>query len=215
MKPNKTIRSTYVTTAFRLSYPQLFEAKPDLSNRMRYSCSMLFPKAEVVAKMKQTNHPAAGYCAADNCKGFWGEVVKIARANFGEEVDLRTLKLPAFKDGDKPKPTTGKVEETTIGFVVVRATSKDKPSCMDASKVIITDPADIYAGCWVRAVLTIAPFVHSGNGVTVYLAGLQKICDDTAFSGRPRVDDVFDEVQQEAAPTGAGATTTSEMPWMA
>lgn len=209
---NKQVRSTYITPAFRVSYPELFvpTAGLDADNpnaKKKYSITMLFPKAAKVAELKAATHPAARYMADDNCRGFYAEICKIARANFGPEVDLSTLVIKKFRDGDKPKQS-GKTEENEKGYVVVRTTSVDKPQVTRGDKSHVTDPGEVYAGCWARAVLTIAPYVTKvSRGVTVYLIGIQKLADDVAFSNRPRVEDIFDEV---VADTDAPATVENE-----
>jgi hypothetical protein len=79
-------------------------------------------------------------------------------------------------------------------------------------KTVITDPSELYPGCWVRAVLTIVPFLKPNHGVTVYLAGIQKLADDATFSSRPRVEDEFDAVASETT-DAAGAGQLTKNPW--
>lgn len=201
MTNSKQIRSTYVTGAFRLSYPALFEPAEQLSDSnqkvYKYSATMLYPNAQKAAELQTAGHPAARYILLDNCRGLYQEICKIARANFGPEIDVKTLKIPKFRDGNKPK-VSGRVDENEHGYIVVRTTSKDRPDVTRGNKTRITDPGEVYAGCWVRAVLTVAPFVNKlSRGVTIYLIGIQKIADDSAFSSRPRAEDVFDEIISE------------------
>lgn len=203
---NKQIRVTYVTPGFRLSYPALFEPQAVMGDetKKKYGATMLFPKKSLIETMKAANHPAVKYVSADNCAAFYQEICKVARGNFGPEVDLKSLKLTKFRDGDKAKDS-GKIDDNEKGYIVVRTSSneKNKPQCLDQAKKAITDPSQLYPGCWVRAVLTIAPFIKPTRGVTVYLAGIQKLADDTTFSSRPRAEDEFDEVAA-ADPTGPG-----------
>lgn len=216
---DKTIRAPYQTTAFRLSYPSLFEATPDMNGNLKFSITMLFPKKDVVAQMKKANHPAAKYCAEDNCAGFWLEVNKVLRANFGPEAKPADFKITAFRDGDQPKKN-GKVDENAKGFIWTKATStlKSPPKCLRQDKTEITkmDEGELYAGCWARALLQISPFSKAARGVTYYIIGVQKIADDQAFSGRPRVEDEFDSVAESmdspVAPASAGASAN---PWEA
>ena len=207
----KTVRQIYQTPAFRLSYPALFEAVETLNGDLKFNATMLFPKMELAAKLKAANHPASTWIPMDSMKAFYQEVVKIARANFGPDVDLASLKLPKFRDGDKPKDN-GKIDENEKGYIVVRTTSKEKPKCLRQDKTVITDPSELYPGCWVRAVLTIAPFLKPNHGVTVYLAGIQKLADDVTFSSRPRVEDEFDAVASETV-TPAGEGQLAKNPW--
>lgn len=205
---NKQVRSAYTTPAFRLSYPALFEPVPvlDNPNKKQYIITMLFPKKSTAEALKAAKHPASSWMPFDNCLGFYNEVCKIARANFGPEVDLKTLKLTKFRDGDKPKAVSGRIDDNEKGYIVVRAASGDKqprPDCIRQDKTRITDPSELYPGCWVRALLSVSPFIHKigGRGVTVYLAGVQKLADDLPFSSRPRAEDEFDAVATEPAET--------------
>ena len=217
----KQMRVTYQTTAFRLSYPSLFEAKPTLNDKpgapdLKYGITMLFPKKAIAEALKNQKHKAAQWMSTDNCMGFWSEIVQVARGNFGPEGNLGAMKLTKFRDGDKPKDS-GKIEENEKGFIVVRTTSKDRPQCLRQDKTIITDPGELYAGCWVRGLLTIAPFYKPSHGVTIYLAGVQKLADDTPFSSRPRAEDEFDAVAMDAsgvAGDGSGVVATEgKNPW--
>jgi hypothetical protein len=214
---DKQIRSTYTTAAFRLSYPALFEPVAVMGNeaKKKYSATMLFPKKSLVATLTAQKHPAATWMPQDNCAGLYQEVVKIARANFGPDVDLKTLKLTKFRDGDKPKETSGKVDENEKGYIVLRASSDTRPDVLRGDKTRIADAAEVYPGCWVRAVLTVAPFVHKvgGRGVTIYLAGIQKLADDTTFSSRPRAEDEFDAVATGEGAGPASAIGEEKDPW--
>jgi hypothetical protein len=213
---NKQVRSTYITPAFRLSYPALFEARAVMGNEAKkmFGITMLFPKKSTAETLKAAKHPASTWLPTDNCMGMYAEITKIARANFGPEVDLKSLKLTKFRDGDKPKDS-GKIEEQDKGFIVVKSSSKDRPDCLRQDKTRITDPSELYPGCWARAVLTVAVFLKPQRGVTIYLAGVQKLADDTPFSSRPRAEDEFDAVATESTGVdGSGAVeTTDELPF--
>lgn len=199
---NKQFRETFLTPAFRLSYPALFQPKATLNSKpgaedLKFGCTMLFPKKATAEKLKAEKHAASVWIQPDG-GALWTVIQKVARANFGPDVDLASLKLTKFRDGDKPKDN-GKMEESAGGFWVVKTTSKDKPDTMrgDKTRIIEKDQNELYAGCWVRAVLTVAPFLKPQRGVTIYLAGIQKLADDVAFSGRPRCEDEFDAVAAE------------------
>lgn len=208
---NKQIRATFITTAFRLSYPALFEAKAVMGDetKKKFSATMLFPKKATIAAMKGSKHAASTWINDTGVNALHAEICKIARANFGPEVDLKSLKLTKFRDGDKPK-ASGKTDENEKGYIIVRTSSKDKPDCLRADKTRITDEQELYPGCWVRAVLTVAPFLVPQRGVTIYLAGIQKLADDSTFSSRPRAEDEFDSVATEGLDaTGAGEVGTT------
>ena len=209
---NKSIRNNFTTPAFRLSYPVLDTPQAVMGNdaKKQFSITMLFPKKAVAEALKAAKHPARHWIAEDNCAGIYAEVQKIARANFGPEVDLKTLKLTKFRDGDKPREQSGKIDENAKGYIVVRAATgeKNKPQCLRQDKTIITDMNELYPGCWCRAIVTISTFLKPSRGVTMYLVGVQKLAEDMTFSTRPRAEDIFDEVAQEG--TSAAPETPSD-----
>ena len=217
---NKQIRFTYKTPAFRLSYPALFEPQAVMGDetKKKYGVTMLFPKKSLVETMTAANHPAAKYMSKDNCAAIYQEICKVARGNFGPEVDLKSLKLTKFRDGDKAKDS-GKTDDNEKGYIVVRTSSneKNKPQCIDQATKAITDPTLLYPGCWVRAILTVAPFYKPQHGVTLYLVGIQKLADDATFSSRPRVEDEFDAVAVEAVDpisnSGIEVPAENELPY--
>lgn len=215
---NTQVRKTYQTPAFRLSYPALLEARETLNSKpgapdLKFGCTMLFPKKELALALKAKKHPAATWIDENGVAGLWADIQAVARGNFGPDVAMDSLKLTKFRDGDKPKEN-GKMEESAAGMIVVKTTSKDKPQLFRADKTPITDAAELYAGCWVRAVLTVAPFLKPQRGVTIYLAGIQKLADDDAFSGRPRCEDAFDNAAADSGATFTGAQTAAvKQPW--
>ena len=210
---SKQVRTTYITPAFRLSYPALFEAVAVMGDetKKKFSVTMLFPKKSTVDRLKAAKHPASTWMPTDNCAGFYQEIVKVARANFGPDVDLKSLKLTKFRDGDKPKDS-GKIEENDKGYIVARASSATRPDCLRSDKTRITDPTELYPGCWVRAVVTIAIFTKPSRGVTIYLAGVQKLADDSTFSSRPRAEDEFDAVAADGAPVDGSGVVMEDIP---
>lgn len=192
----KRTYETVVTPAFRVSFPSLFQPVeyPVGSGKKKYAVTMYFPKTTDMTAFKMA-------------------IEKVARGNFGADVDLKTLKLPKFRDGDKPTET-GKIIKEAAGCWVLKASSEEKNGPI---KVVRADnpkieclPADIYSGCWARAVIAVGPFNHpvGGRGVTLYLNGVQKIKDDQPFSGRPRVEDVFDAVAETPV-----APSSESTPW--
>lgn len=223
---NQQVRQTFSTPAFRLSYPALTEAVDARMNKsgapaakdMKFGCTMLFPKTATVAALKAAKHPASAWMSEDNCAGLYQAIQAVARGNFGPDRALNTLKIVKFHDGDQPKQN-GKMDPNAAGYVWVKTTSLEKPTLMRQDKTVITDKAELYAGCWVRAILTVAPFTMPEHGVTLYLAGIQKLADDDTFSSRPRCEDEFDAVAGAAPfmapPPVNAAPTVAKQPWEA
>lgn len=205
---NKSIKEKYMTAPFRVSYPSVFEPVAAMGNENKkiFSLTMLFPKKSIVDGLTIPEAIKA-LIARDNCAAFYSKLTANARANFGPEVDLKSIRLTKFRDGDKPKEQSGKIEENEKGYIVVRTTTdaKFKPQVFRMNKTPMTDPTELYPGCWARAVLEIAPFYKPNRGVTIYLVGVQKLADDVTFSSRPRCEDEFDSVASEEPQTGTGS----------
>lgn len=215
-KKDKSVRIIYQTPAFRLSYPALFAPKDDLNGNPKYSAQMLFPKTALAKTLKTAKGPGYLWVSEDNLKGLYMECVKVAKQTFGPEVDLTALKMPNFRDGDKPK-SNGSKDDNAVGMIVINASSKEKPRCLRQDKTDITDESELYPGCWCRAVLCISAFNKPmAKGVTLYLNGIQKLADDQTFSGRPRVEDVFDDTAAEVGGVSGeiSSVDTEVPPWM-
>ena len=63
----------------------------------------------------------------------------------------------------------------------------------------LDDPADLYAGCKVRASINFYGFDQKGNkGVAVGLRNIQKLSDGERLDGRKKASDEFDAVEEAA-----------------
>lgn len=98
------------------------------------------------------------------------------------------LKLP-LKDGDvlkEEREEEGKSAEGFAGHYYFNCSSKTKPGVVDKNGKDITDPADIYSGCWVRASVVFLPYhftEKNQKGVTVILNNIMKVEDDDHLGG--------------------------------
>jgi hypothetical protein len=101
------------------------------------------------------------------------------------------LKMPFRNDGEEKGYPEGSV------FMNVK--NKAKPGIVgiypgaDGKPLPIDDPAQIYAGCKVRASLRAYAYDVSGNkGVAFSLGNLQKMADGDRLDGRVRATDEFE-----------------------
>ena len=79
------------------------------------------------------------------------------------------------------------------GCYVITVSSKQKPIVVDNMRNAITDPLEVYSGCYVRASLSMYPFNTNGNrGIACGLQNVQKWCDGEPLNGRVRAEDEFD-----------------------
>lgn len=160
-KPKVIVR----TPLFRADYPKVFQ--PD-QKYQRYSVNMIFDKDTDV-------------------KEFVGKINEVIRANFGANPPA-SLKKPLKKGMIEKK--TGKPVERYDGLINGKAGSKFQPEVVDARKQKITDPKEIYAGCYCYAMVELAP--HE-DGVSLRLLALQKVKDGEPFYERQSVSAYFDE----------------------
>lgn len=69
-----------------------------------------------------------------------------------------SLKLP-LRDGDIDRPE----DPNYAGAYFVNANSNERPGVVDRRRVPITDPLEVYSGCYVRASITFYPFNTNGQ----------------------------------------------------
>lgn len=164
-----------ITPPFRVSFPALFKARSYEDSDPYYSVEMLFDKTTDLKAMKKALHAAA--------QKKWGK----------DESTWPTFKHPVFRDGNTKK------FEGYKDKIVVLAKTKIKPGVVDKDVQEIIDPNEIYAGCWARASITAYAYDTKGNrGVAFTLNNIQKIKDDTAFSGRTRATDDFGAIEVDS-----------------
>ncbi len=167
-----------VTPQFRLSFPALAKPKAFQDQEPKYSLVMLFDAddAEALKPLKR----AAFNAATEK----WGE---------DKTKWPKRLRWP-FRDGNE-KPETQGYEGKT--FVSATSKASAQPGMVDQKLQAILDvEKQLYSGCWARAeVIAYAYDVAGNRGISFSLQNVQKLKDDTPFSGRKRAEDVFDSVE--------------------
>ena len=162
-----------ITGKVRASFVHIIEPQSVNGSDPRYSCSFIIPKsdAETIGKIR-----AAIEEAKQSGVTKWGGKIP---AN---------LKLP-LRDGDIDRPD----DPNYAGAWFINANSNERPGVVDRRRVPITDPLEVYSGCYVRASLTFYPFNTNGNRVVACgLQNIQKWCDGEPLNGRVRAEDEFD-----------------------
>ena len=157
-----------LTGKVRLSYPHLYQPAsfgqqaPDAN--AKYSCCLLIDKSDQL-----TVGRLQGAVEATKQEGI--------RTKWGGKLPAN-LRLP-LRDGD-----TERDGEEYKGCYFINCSTKRKPKCVDRDCVEILDPAELYAGCYVRATLTCYPYDFSGNrGISFGLCNIQKLGDGDALGG--------------------------------
>ncbi len=175
-----------VTPLFRLSFPQLFEAKSFQGGDAKFSLTMLFgPDADL------TELKAAAKAAAVE--------------KWGADKIPSNFRNP-FRDGAEKEHLDGYDE--TITFIRATSSGDNPPELVDRAKNEIVSRKDLYAGCYCRAVVTPFAYDTAGNrGVSFGVRVVQKMKDGSSFGGggAELLDDLPADTTGAAAPAaGAG-----------
>ncbi len=165
-----------ITGKVRFSYAHVF--KPTAiseGQEPKYSICLLIPKSdkETLRKIK-----AAIEAAKTAGASLWGGKVP------------SSLKMP-LRDGDEERPNQPEYQ----GMYFVNASSKQKPGIVDRQKQEITDPDELYSGCYGRASINFFAFNQAGNrGIACGLNNVQKLADGDYLGGRSRAEEDFDDL---------------------
>lgn len=171
---------TQITTGkVRFSYASVFAPKEMPSGESKYSVTLLIPKAD-----KKT---------VEKIKGAMEE----AKKAFKQKAPGK--KLPAnlkntLHDGDGQRETGEDYGPECKGCYVMTVSSKNKPVVVYADKTPMTEPTELYSGCYGRAVINAYVYDTAGSiGVTFGLNGLMKLEDGEPLAGGIVTDADWDE----------------------
>lgn len=194
MATSKSNDRKVTTPKFRASFAWLFEPQPPMEGQQgepKYGVTMLFDaaaqKTAQFAAMKKLAEQAAR-------EKFGDKLVEDGNGWFKLKTG-KALKNP-FRSGLEKDGMEG----YGAGVVFAAATSKMQPGVVDAklNRIISKDvgPDGFYSGCDARATVTAYGYDKAGNvGVAFGLQNVQKLGDNTAFSGRTAAEDDFDSVE--------------------
>lgn len=147
----------FKTPIGRLSYPALFEPESFKDSKAKYKCAIIFDDSEVdLGFLKKLGK-------------------KVINEKFGDKIP-KNLVTP-WRDGEEREDSAGYGEGTTF----MNVASDYKPLVIDRKSNKITDQTEIYAGCYVR--LIVSPFVYTQpkKGLSFGLLAVQKLKDGEAF----------------------------------
>lgn len=173
MAKDKTNPLEVMTPKFRVSFPEVFEAKSFQNQAPKFSVQMLFDKKEDLSSLKNA--------------------VKLAVKEKWGDNPPKGITLP-FKDGDD------KDLDGYEGKIVVGASSKFKPQVLDQKAQEILAQNDFYAGCFARALISAYAWEHKEGkavlkrGVSFNLTAVQKLADGEPFVKRRDASQIFGTV---------------------
>ena len=163
----------FTTGLVRLSYPHIFRPAETLNGDMKYSASLIVPKnSDTVKRVKQV---VQELMAKPETKQLMGKTKP---------------KYELLRDGDE------KEDPAYEGAYFINAKSNEDhpPKVMDRDRVEVADPNEVYAGCYVQAIISIYAYNKNGNsGVGASLLGIRKIKDGEPLTGSVVSDSDFDD----------------------
>ena len=166
-----------ITGIVRISYPALFEAKPNPSGALKFSCSLLIPKSD-------TDTVAAIQKAID--KAIQNGKDKIWKGK------MPKFRYEPLRDGDAELESGEKTGKEYEGCYFINASSDNPPGVVGPDAKPLMDQGAIYAGCYVRADVNPFPYSNSGNnGVGWGLNNVMLVKDGERLDGRQRAEDAF------------------------
>lgn len=172
--------STQVTTGkIRASYVYLLSPRPSQDGGPdEYQMTILIPKPDKVTLTKINAAQEAARLAFTNKTG---------------------KKLPAnlpttLHDGDGLKENGEPYGPECKGCYVIAVRSTNPPVVVDANKLPITDPREVYSGCYGRAIINFYVYDYMGKrGISAGLLGFMKLHDGEPLAGGVVTDDDWDD----------------------
>ena len=172
--------ATQITTGkVRFSFCNVFEPKSINGGDPKYSVTLIIPKSDKAT----LNKIKAAIEAAKTA---------YIQKNSGKKLpkDLKHT----LHDGDGEMPNGGEYGDECKGCYVMAVSSKNQPVICHADKTPITDPKELYSGCYGRAILNFYVYENSGNkGVTAGLNGVMKLYDGEPLCGGIVRDEDWDD----------------------
>ncbi len=161
----------------RLSYVNVFQARTIGDDEgAKYSASIIIDKED---KKTIDKINAAVEAAIQEGKGKWGGKIP------------KNLKLP-LRDGD----TDREDDEAYAGKLFFNASSKYKPGVIDRYKQPITDPDELYSGCYAYVSINFYPYDFNGSkGVAAGLNNIMKVAEGERLGGRLSAEEDFADIE--------------------
>jgi len=169
---------TQITTGkVRFSYCHIFEPRTLEGSDPKYSVTLLIKKTDdFTVKKIRAAVQAAQTAYTDR--------------NPGKKAPTKNT----IHDGDGVRESGEEFGPECKGCYVITASTKTKPIIVDADKNLITDPAEIYSGCYGRAIINAFAYdTHGNKGITFALNGVMKLSDGDPLGGSRATADDFDD----------------------
>lgn len=161
-----------LTGPVRLSYANIWEPRAPMNGgKPVYSASLIISKDDdktlraIKAKIK---------AMMTNAK-------VIEKVGGSANIHSKRLRIP-LRDGDADRPEDAAYANSY--FINVKSSETNPPKIFDRHGNEIIDKAEVYSGCYVRAIIQFYGYNRSGNfGIGAGLVALQKWKDGDALGG--------------------------------
>ena len=175
-----------VTGKVRFSFCNVFEPRAsDDGGEPKYSLTVLIPKSDTATMGK--------------IKAAMAE----ARETFCKKNGASALPaspINPLHDGDGVKPSSGEPYGPECkGCYVMALSSKMKPVVVDAFRNPITDPNEVYSGCYGRVAINFYGYSNKKKGIGAGLQSVQKLHDGEPLGGARGSADDFDDGYSDGA----------------
>ena len=173
-----------ITGKCRFSYVNVFEPRVDQNGgEAKYGLTLLIPKSDTATLEK--------------IKAAMAE----ARENFCKKNGASALPAKpnhTLHDGDGVRESGDPYGPECKGCYVINVSSKQKPVIVDSFRNEITDPAELYSGCYGRAAINFYAYSRNGKkGISAGLQSIQKLHDGEPLGGARGSADDFDDGYSE------------------
>lgn len=166
-----------ITCECIISYPTIFEPKPNQSGVLKYSASFLIDKKEKKA-IKELE------AAIEKAKAVGKD------AKWGGKIPHFTYK--PMRDGDEELSTGQKDDPIYKGKYFINASADEAPGVVGPDGKPLMDQSALYAGCIVRGDINPFPYKNSGNcGIGWGLNNVMLVRDGERLDGRKKAEDAF------------------------
>ena len=169
-----------ITGKVRFSYVNVFEPREDQNGgNPKYGITLLIPKSDTATLEK--------------IKAAMAE----ARENFCKKNGANALPVKpnhTLHDGDGVRDSGDPYGPECKGCYVITVSNKQKPVIVDNMRNLITDPGELYSGCYGRAAINFYAYSRNGKkGISAGLLSIQKLHDGEALGGAVGSADDFDD----------------------
>lgn len=181
----------------RISYPAIFEAKPNPSGKLKFSCALLIPKSNetLVASIRK----AIDKATETGKEKIWkGRVPK--------------FRYEPLRDGDAELESGEKTGKEYAGHYFINSSSDNPPGVVGPDGKPLLDQSKLYAGCYVLADVNPFPYTNSGNsGIGWGLNNLMLKAAGERLDGRQAAEDAFAAYADTDDSQGMAGAADSEL----